>query len=91
MCSLLKSSKIVELTKFGEIEIEYDFEDVNKIYSILNKYNCKKILEKFNQSPTITCFIEPYKIPNFSEELNQVTLGKAQFHHNNVQIYLTLN
>ncbi len=88
--TLLESSKIVELTKFEQIEIKYDFEDVNKIYSILNKFNCKKISEKFDQYPAIICFVEPYKIQNFQEELNQITLGKAQLYHNNVQIHLIL-
>jgi len=89
--SLLESSKIVELRKFVQFEIEYNFEDVNKIYTTLNKFNCQKITEKFDKFPTISCFIEPYKIPNFSEELSQITLGKARLSHNNVQIYLTLN
>lgn len=88
---LLFNSVIIELTKFKNIEIIYNYDNVSTIYYLLNKYKVEKIIDKFETSPSINCFIEPSLITNFKDELTQKTSGKASINELNRYIYLRLN
>ncbi len=75
--NLLKTAKLVELTKYQEVKIIYDFDYTSKIHYFLNKFNAKKISNSFDKNPTINCFIEPYLISDFNLEIVNSTNGKV--------------
>lgn len=76
---LLKEAKIITKIKYEIILIEYNFDEVNSIHYLLNKYNCKKINNLFNEIPKIECCIEPFHLLNFENELKEKTKGNASF------------
>ncbi len=86
--ALLESTKIIKLTDFEQIEINYNYEDVSKIHYLLTKYKCEKIVEKFETTPIISCLIEPFKLPKIVNELNQITFGNASLISKNKHFYL---
>ncbi|MBK8945856.1 MAG: YigZ family protein [Ignavibacteriae bacterium] len=87
---VLKTSKIIEFTKFQKIEIIYNYEDSSKVHHLTRKFECEKIIEKFDRTPKINCFIEPYKIELFKNEVENLTKGKVSLTAQNEEIYLEL-
>ena len=77
--SLLEKTEIITLTKYNEIKINYNYEDSSKIHHLLNKFGCKNIINGFtDQTPIITCFIEPNNLNKFSNALTENTKGNAK-------------
>ncbi|MBK7106135.1 MAG: YigZ family protein [Ignavibacteriae bacterium] len=87
---VLQTSEIIELTKFERIEISYNYEDISKIHHLIKKFECEKIIEKFEKSPVISCYIEPSKIKFLETEITNISQGKARLQNKNEQIYLEL-
>lgn len=87
---LISNSVIIKLTKFKNIEIIYNYDNVSTIHYLLNKYKVEKIINKFETLPSINCFIEPYLMAKFKDELTQKTSGKASVTEFNKYIYLRL-
>ena len=88
--SLLENSQILELTKFEVIRIEYKYEETSSIHYLLNKFNCRKIINLYKTRPIIECCIEPHLIDDFNSELVEKTAGKVQLERKNKEIYLRL-
>lgn len=87
---VLQNSQIIELTKFDKIEIFYNYEDTSKIHYLIKKFACEKIIEKFEKSPIISCYIEPSKIKLLEAEIINISQGKSYLQNKNEQIYLEL-
>jgi len=87
--SLLSSVEHIEFTKFKEVEIQYDFSHTSKIHYCLNKYKAKKISNSFDNNPLINCYLEPYRIHSFINELRESTNGNVKIEHLNNEIYLS--
>ncbi|MFZ1290725.1 MAG: YigZ family protein [Melioribacteraceae bacterium] len=85
---VLESSHFIELTKFQQIGISYSYDDTSKIHHLIKKFGCKKISEKFDKSPKITCYLEPSKISILEAEVTNLTQGKSCLILKNEEIYL---
>lgn len=87
---LLSQSNILKLTKFAEISIDYNYDDVSNIHYLLNKYKAQKINNIFTTSPSIECFIEPVFLQKIKDDIIEKTSGNATFRDLDNQIYLRL-
>lgn len=74
---LLKETDIIELTKFQRIILSFPYDETSTIHYLINKFNCQKIKNEFNQSPLIACLVEPHLLNSIQEELIEKTSGKA--------------
>jgi putative IMPACT (imprinted ancient) family translation regulator len=88
---LLKSSKLIELTKFEKIAIHFNYDEINSVHYLINKYDCQKINNVYNETPCIECLIEPFLISNFHADLIEKSNGKAYLESKNKTFYLRLN
>lgn len=88
--SLLENVNILQLTKFEQIKIEYNYDELSSIHYLLNKFNCKNINNLYDAKPIIECCIEPFQIDEFGDELMEKTSGNVQLERINKEFYLRL-
>ena len=88
--TLLQNLKILNKKRYEQILIKFGYDYLSPVHYLLSKYDCKKINNLFEESPQIKCYVEPYKIENFTNELTEKTSGNASLKLLNKDIYLTL-
>jgi uncharacterized YigZ family protein len=88
--SLLQEARILTKIRYEQLIIRFGYDYLSPVHYLINKYECKKISNLFEESPLIKCYLEPSKIKDFENELIEKTSGNATLEPLNKDIYLTL-
>lgn len=87
---LLSKSKKIELTRYDEIQISFNYDNVSTIHYFINKYKCKNIQNIYDGNPEIKCCIEPFLLEQFREDIVNKTNGNAKIRKLTGKIYSRL-
>lgn len=73
----INENSIITLTRYSEIIIEFDYDNISQVHKLLNDFNAKKIVNKYEPSPAIECCIKSGYVDSFRENLIEMTNAKA--------------
>ncbi len=76
----IESSDIVEVEKYIQAKIEYDYKHSKTVHHFLNKAGAENISNEFNSGPIIFCYIPPEKLDFLKESLMSASNNEINCH-----------